>query len=66
MHFPLTALGFKKNSWIICSDSVFLNGVKVRNLYGAVLSSSFTGCCCEGRNIAAVLCVEYTVVTAWL
>lgn len=29
-HFPLTALGFKKKSWIICSDCVFHNGVKVR------------------------------------
>lgn len=39
MHFPLTALGFKKNSWIICSDSVFVNGVKVRTMYGTIHSS---------------------------
>jgi neuralized-like protein 4 len=31
-HFPLTALGFKKKSWIICSDCVFYNGVKVRTV----------------------------------
>jgi hypothetical protein len=35
MHFPLTALGFKKSAWIICSDSVFLNGVKVSTVPAA-------------------------------
>ncbi|PSN33663.1 hypothetical protein C0J52_20980 [Blattella germanica] len=38
-HFPLTALGFKKNSWIISSDCVFHNGVKVKGCYGPNLDS---------------------------
>ncbi|KAJ4442722.1 hypothetical protein ANN_04313, partial [Periplaneta americana] len=38
-HFPLTALGFKKNSWIICSDCVFHNGIKVKGCYGPNLDS---------------------------
>ncbi|XP_063229643.1 neuralized-like protein 4 [Bacillus rossius redtenbacheri] len=33
-HFPLTALGFKRNSWIVCSDCIYQNGIKVRNGYG--------------------------------
>lgn len=28
-NFPLTALGFKKHSWIICSDWIFHNGMRV-------------------------------------
>ncbi|KAK7792172.1 hypothetical protein R5R35_005131 [Gryllus longicercus] len=39
MHFPVTALGFKKNSWIICSDCVFHNGVKVKGRYGPNLDT---------------------------
>lgn len=28
-NFPLTALGFKKHSWIICSDWISHNGIRV-------------------------------------
>lgn len=28
-NFPLTALGFKKYSWIICSDWISHNGIRV-------------------------------------
>ncbi|XP_067005004.1 neuralized-like protein 4 [Anabrus simplex] len=38
-HSPVTALGFKKNSWIICSDCVFHNGIKVKGRYGPNLDS---------------------------
>ena len=31
--FPVTALGMKKNSWIICSDWISHNGTKVRFVY---------------------------------
>lgn len=27
-NFPLTALGFKKHSWIICSDWILHNGTR--------------------------------------
>lgn len=39
MHFPVTALGIKKNSWLICSDCVFHNGLKVKGCYGPNLDS---------------------------
>nr|XP_033337395.1 neuralized-like protein 4 [Megalopta genalis] len=38
-NFPLTALGFKKHSWIICSDWISHNGVRVKTKYGAVLEN---------------------------
>ncbi|OAD58573.1 Neuralized-like protein 4 [Eufriesea mexicana] len=34
-NFPLTALGFRKHSWIICSDWISHNGIR----YGAALES---------------------------
>ncbi|KAF4533530.1 hypothetical protein B566_EDAN001015 [Ephemera danica] len=34
MTFPVTALGLKKNTWVICSDGVFHNGIKIRAMYG--------------------------------
>ncbi|XP_011877587.1 PREDICTED: neuralized-like protein 4 isoform X2 [Vollenhovia emeryi] len=37
--FPLTALGFKRHSWIICSDWIFHNGMRVRTKYGAGLEN---------------------------
>ncbi|XP_012233137.1 neuralized-like protein 4 isoform X2 [Linepithema humile] len=37
--FPLTALGFKKHSWIICSDWIFHNGMRVKTKYGAGLEN---------------------------
>ncbi|XP_008559824.1 neuralized-like protein 4 [Microplitis demolitor] len=37
--FPLTALGFKKYSWIICSDWMSHNGTKVKTRYGANLDN---------------------------
>ncbi|XP_076180899.1 neuralized E3 ubiquitin protein ligase 4 [Ptiloglossa arizonensis] len=46
-NFPLTALGFKKHSWIICSDWISHNGIRVKTKYGAALeglqSSSVVG-----------------------
>uniref|UniRef100_T1IVE5 NHR domain-containing protein n=1 Tax=Strigamia maritima TaxID=126957 RepID=T1IVE5_STRMM len=39
INFPLTALGLKKSSWVICSDCVFHNGVKVRGQYGPNLDT---------------------------
>ncbi|XP_076236666.1 neuralized E3 ubiquitin protein ligase 4 isoform X2 [Calliopsis andreniformis] len=36
-NFPLTALGFKKHSWIICSDWISHNGIRVKTKYGAAL-----------------------------
>ncbi|KOC67724.1 Neuralized-like protein 4 [Habropoda laboriosa] len=38
-NFPLTALGFKKHSWIICSDWISHNGIRVKTKYGATLES---------------------------
>ncbi|KAG8230350.1 hypothetical protein J437_LFUL000621 [Ladona fulva] len=43
IKFPLTALGFKRNSWIICEDSVFQNGCKVKGRYGPNLDSLEVG-----------------------
>ncbi|XP_077270706.1 neuralized E3 ubiquitin protein ligase 4 isoform X1 [Temnothorax americanus] len=37
--FPLTALGFKRHSWIICSDWIFHNGTRVKTKYGAGLEN---------------------------
>ena len=39
LHFPLTALGFKKSSWIFCSDCLFHNGVKVSIMHISGFSS---------------------------
>ncbi|XP_063987913.1 neuralized-like protein 4 [Diachasmimorpha longicaudata] len=41
--FPLTALGFKKHSWIICSEWMSYNGTKVKTRYGANLESLQVG-----------------------
>lgn len=41
--FPLTALGFKKYSWIICSDWMSHNGTKVKTRYGANLENLLIG-----------------------
>ncbi|KAK1117500.1 hypothetical protein K0M31_016533 [Melipona bicolor] len=38
-NFPLTALGFKKYSWIICSDWISHNGIRVKTKYGAALEN---------------------------
>nr|XP_012135898.1 PREDICTED: uncharacterized protein LOC100874771 isoform X5 [Megachile rotundata] len=38
-NFPLTALGFKKHSWIICSDWISHNGIRVKTKYGAALEN---------------------------
>ncbi|XP_043671711.1 neuralized-like protein 4 [Vespula pensylvanica] len=38
-NFPLTALGFKKHSWIICSDWIFHNGMRVKTKYGSALEN---------------------------
>lgn len=35
LHFPLSALGLRKLSWVVCGDSVYHNGVKVRWVWGA-------------------------------
>lgn len=37
--FPLTALGFKRHSWIICSDWIFHNGMRIKTKYGAGLEN---------------------------
>lgn len=37
--FPLTALGFKRHSWIICSDWISHNGTRVKTKYGGNLES---------------------------
>ncbi|XP_043280017.1 neuralized-like protein 4 isoform X2 [Venturia canescens] len=42
--FPLTALGFKKHSWIICSDWMSHNGTKIKTRYGANLENLQAGC----------------------
>ena len=31
--FPVTALGFKKHSWIICGDWISHNGTRVKILF---------------------------------
>ncbi|XP_034946058.1 neuralized-like protein 4 [Chelonus insularis] len=41
--FPLTAMGFKKYSWIICSDWISHNGTKVTTKYGSNLDNLQTG-----------------------
>lgn len=41
--FPVTALGLKKHSWIICSDWISHNGTKVRSCYGANLENLRAG-----------------------
>ncbi|XP_015586465.1 neuralized-like protein 4 [Cephus cinctus] len=41
--FPLTALGFKKHSWIICGDWISHNGTKVKTRYGANLENLQNG-----------------------
>ncbi|OXU27740.1 hypothetical protein TSAR_003159 [Trichomalopsis sarcophagae] len=41
--FPVTALGLKKHSWIICGDWISHNGTKVRSSYGANLESLRVG-----------------------
>ncbi|KAK0166865.1 hypothetical protein PV327_004339 [Microctonus hyperodae] len=41
--FPLTALGFKKYSWIICSDWMSHNGIKVKTRYGVNLENLQSG-----------------------
>ncbi|KAK9298978.1 hypothetical protein QLX08_007891 [Tetragonisca angustula] len=38
-NFPLTALGFKKYSWIICSDWISHNGIRIKTKYGAILEN---------------------------
>ncbi|XP_071449160.1 neuralized-like protein 4 [Hetaerina americana] len=43
IKFPLNALGFKRNSWIVCEDSVFQNGSKVKGRYGPNLDSLEVG-----------------------
>ncbi|XP_031830044.2 neuralized E3 ubiquitin protein ligase 4 [Nomia melanderi] len=42
-NFPLTALGFKKHSWIICSDWILHNGTRVKTKYGAGLDNLQSG-----------------------
>ncbi|XP_011150194.1 neuralized-like protein 4 isoform X2 [Harpegnathos saltator] len=37
--FPLTALGFKRHSWIICSDWISHNGMRVKTKYGSGLEN---------------------------
>ncbi|XP_051170351.1 neuralized-like protein 4 [Leptopilina boulardi] len=37
--FPVTALGFKKHSWIICGDWISHNGTKVKTNYGSNLEN---------------------------
>lgn len=37
--FPLTALGFKRHSWIICSDWISHNGTRVKTKYGGGLEN---------------------------
>ncbi|XP_076042886.1 neuralized-like protein 4 isoform X2 [Oratosquilla oratoria] len=39
LSLPNTALSLKKNTWIICGDSVFYNGVKIKGRYGPDLDS---------------------------
>lgn len=39
LHFPLSALGLRKLSWVICGDSVYHNGVKVKGGYGPNLDN---------------------------
>lgn len=40
---PVTALGLKKDTWVISSDTVFHNGHKVKSRYGANLDSLSAG-----------------------
>ncbi|CAL7942693.1 unnamed protein product [Xylocopa violacea] len=53
-NFPLTALGFKKHSWIICSDWISHNGIRVKTKYGAALedlrSNSIVGLFIDDEN----------------
>ncbi|XP_040064057.1 neuralized-like protein 4 [Ixodes scapularis] len=39
LHFPLSALGLRKLSWVVCGDSVYHNGVKVKGGYGPNLDN---------------------------
>lgn len=39
LHFPVSAFSLRKSSWIICGDSVFQNGIKVKGHYGPNLDS---------------------------
>ncbi|XP_046742176.1 neuralized-like protein 4 [Diprion similis] len=43
VSFPLTALGFKKHSWIMCGDWISHNGVKVITRYGMNLENLQVG-----------------------
>lgn len=40
---PVTALGLKKDTWVISGDTVFHNGHKVKSRYGANLDSLSSG-----------------------
>ncbi|XP_066581043.1 neuralized-like protein 4 [Prorops nasuta] len=42
-NFPLTALGFKKHSWIICSDWISHNGIRIKTRFGAGLENLHCG-----------------------
>lgn len=39
IHFPVTAMGLKKNAFVICGDSVFQNGFKINGPYGPNLDN---------------------------
>ncbi|KAL7305937.1 hypothetical protein TKK_0001411 [Trichogramma kaykai] len=41
--FPVTALGLKKHSWVICSDWISHNGSRTRSSYGANLETLRAG-----------------------
>lgn len=32
-HFPVTALGFRKDTWIVSGDFVLRNGIPVSNMH---------------------------------
>lgn len=42
--FPVTALGFKRHSWIICSDWISHNGTRVKTKYGVGLENLQCNC----------------------
>ena len=37
LHLPVTALGLKKHSWVLCGDALLHNGIKVMGPYGCNL-----------------------------
>ncbi|KAK7077554.1 hypothetical protein SK128_017217, partial [Halocaridina rubra] len=52
LHLPNTAFALKRNTWVVCGDSVFYNGVKIKGRYGPDLDSLAGG---TGGHLVGVM-----------